>query len=212
MHADRNKKILGGILGFFKLLYGLIWVVGAFTILVGIVIPLNVEVKDEFCRVPINFAMNDAQVSFTIGGTAYSTALSRTSGMLQVKDGPLLLAYVNILIILVVMAVILYCLRLAIRIVERVQEGKFFLLENALALRRIAVASVLLFLFFIALRVGFGLFASGRLSSGLLTHTGLLGSSLDFSLGDLALPLFLWALAEVFRAGVAMKEDHDLTI
>jgi hypothetical protein len=86
------------------------------------------------------------------------------------------------------------------------------MMKNALDLRRIAIASISLFLFLILSRIGFGLFASGRIVSSSIIHTGLLGSNVDFSLGELVLPLFLLALAEVFRAGVTMKEEQDLTI
>lgn len=75
-----------------------------------------------------------------------------------------------------------------------------------------ALASIFLFLFFVITRVGFGLYVSGRIISDSLVSSGFLGASLDFSLGDLILPLFLLALAEVFRVGVAMKEEQDLTI
>ena len=109
------------------------------------------------------------------------------------------------------MGVILYGLRLTIRIIERVRAGKIFLMKNALDLRRIALVSIFLILFLIFVRIGLGLFASGRIVSDSLIHT-ILGSSVDFSLGELVLPLFLLALAEVFRAGVALKEEQDLTI
>jgi hypothetical protein len=212
MTSNRNDRILGGILGFFKIMYGLLWVLSAFIILIGILMPWNPEVKEELSSMPINFTMNDALGSFMIDGTMYSIALIRTSGMIRIKDGPLFLSYINLFVFLLLTGVILYGLRLAIRIVERVRAGKVFLMENVLDLRRIAAASIFIFLFFILARIGFGLFASGRIVSSSLIHTGLLGSSLDFSLGELILPLFLWALAEVFRAGVAMKEEHDLTI
>ena len=87
-----------------------------------------------------------------------------------------------------------------------------FLVENMLDLRRIAGVWLLFFLFFAILKIAAVLFVFGRLVSGPLAITGAFGSSLDLDLGSLVFPLFLWALAEVFRSGIEMKAEQDLVI
>jgi len=212
MNTARNTKILGGILAFFRILYGLTWVAAGFTLLLCLIVPFTPDVRNEFCRLPINFTLQEGAVSVEFGGKAHSATLERTSGELRIQGGPVLLSYANLFFGLCIIAVVLYCTRLTIRIVRRIQEGKIFLLENATALRRIALASLLMFVFLLTSRIGYGLFASGRVLSGILIHEGLLGPRFDLSLAELAAPLFLLALAEAFRAGVLMQEDQDLTV
>jgi hypothetical protein len=190
----------------------LTWVVGGFVLLLCIIVPFTPEVRDEFCRLPVNFTLEERSVSVGVGGEMHAATLERTSGELQIKGGPLLLSYANLLFGLVLIAFILYCVRLTIRIVERIREGKIFLLENALALRRIAWASLLLFAFMFVSQLGFGLLIPGRILSESLVITEFRGPRFDLSLAELAAPLFLLALAEAFRAGVSMQEDQDLTV
>jgi hypothetical protein len=210
--TQKNQKILGGILGFFRILYGLTWMVAGFTLLLCLIVPFTPDVRDEFCMLPINFSLQEGTVSVEVGGEDLPATLERTSGEVRIQGGPLLLSYATLFFSLVILAVVLYCTKLTIRIVRRIQEGKTFLLENATALRRIALASLLLFVFLLLSRIGYGIYASGRILSDSIVHTGFLGPRFEMSLAELAVPLFLLALAEAFRAGVLMQEDRDLTV
>jgi hypothetical protein len=57
-----------------------------------------------------------------------------------------------------------------------------------------------------------GFFNRGRISSEVLVYTGLFGSSMDWDIFSLVYPLFLWVIAEVFRRGLELKSEQDLTI
>ncbi len=208
----KHQKILRWIRGFFCFVYGLSWLIAALFLLAGVVMPFSPAVKNDFCGVWINFTLQDPEPSFRIGETIYQTTLTRTTGWLLIEDGPLLLAYLNLLLILSIVSVGLYVLKKTIRIVERVQQGRVFLVENMLDLRRISIILLLFFPFQIALRISAGWFTLGQLVGGPLADTGLIGASLDFDLDTLAFPLFLWVLAEVFRAGIELKKDQELTI
>ena len=87
-----------------------------------------------------------------------------------------------------------------------------FIVDNTLDMRRIAAVSLFLFFFLAVMKIAAALYAFGRLVSGPLVITGAFGSSLDLDLGSLVFPLFLWALAEVFRSGIEMKAEQDLVI
>jgi hypothetical protein len=210
--TDRKGRTLGTILGFFRVIYGLIWFAAGAGFLMTILMPFSSSIKDDFCRIPINFMLRSADIGFFVSGSIHATVLARSTGWLVIKDGPMPLAYANLLVCLIIAAALLYSLKKTIQIIERIRDGQVFLVENMLDLRRIAGVWLLFFLFFAILKIAAVLFVFGRLVSGPLAITGAFGSSLDLDLGSLVFPLFLWALAEVFRSGIEMKAEQDLVI
>jgi hypothetical protein len=207
-----SEKSLTFIQIFFQFIYGLGWFVGVCMILVGVLMPFTPAIKDDFCGVWINFTLSDSEPGFQIGDLVYSTSLTRTTGWLLIDDGPWFLAYFNLIFILVVITVGLFSLNRTIKIVKRVREGKIFLVDNMLDLRRVSIVMVAFFFFLVITRVWVGSYTIGRLVSGPLKETGFLGPSLDLDIGSLIFPLFLWVISEVFRVGIELKVDQDLTV
>lgn len=194
---------------FFRITYGLFWLVAGLLVLLAVLLPFSGELQDEFCRIPIGFSLKSAPAEFVVGDTTYPTSVTRAEGYLQIPGGPLIYNYMELLTLMLVLAVGLFVTRQILKLIGRVKKGEFFISDNISAMRRISLA--LFGLWVIKLFVGSitSLIIGGHLSSDTLVPSGIV-AWLDFD--ALTLPLLLLVLAEVFRAGSSLKEDQDLTV
>jgi hypothetical protein len=210
--GNGKKEVLGYILGFFQIIYGLFWILGILFLLVGIVIPFSGDVKDDFCGVWINFRLEDSESAVLVNGIEHATTLSRTTGWLLIENGPIYLSYMNLGFFLILIGAGLYSLNKTIKIVQRVRDGNVFLIENMVNLRKIALVSLFSVLFLITIRLVAELLISKHLVSDIMVNTGLIGSSFNLNFESFVFPLFLLVLSEVFRKGIELKDEQDLTI
>ena len=80
--TDRKGRTLGTILGFFRVIYGLIWFAAGAGFLMTILMPFSSSIKDDFCRIPINFMLRSADIGFFVSGSIHATVLARSTGWL----------------------------------------------------------------------------------------------------------------------------------
>ena len=209
MTQPKNIKVIRGILTFFRIGYGLFWFTAGIVAVLAIILPFSTKLQNEFCRLPIGFALKNSPADFSMAGTTYSTRIIRANGYLAIEDGPLVFSYLDLLSLMVFLVVGLYVMRQIILLIKRVNEGEIFILKNILALQRISVALIALWCVSIVLDFFFKTIVALHSSSDILTFGGFL-DQVDIS--GLTLPLLLLVLSKVFQAGLALKKDQDLTI
>jgi len=106
---------------------------------------------------------------------------------------------------------ILFSIRFTIKILETAEKGSFFVVENALRLRGIAILGFGI-LFFVRMS---SLFSSFYLKDKLEFPGIVFTNFYSFTFVDFLLLLhflFLLMIAEAFRKGALMKDENDLTI
>jgi hypothetical protein len=209
MRYPKNISIIKTILVFFRVGYVIFWVTAGLVILLAILMPFSAELQDEFCRIPFGFAMKSVPAEFVLGETTYATQIIRAGGTLQIAGGPLLYSYMGLVTFTLFLAVGLYALGQILRLLNRAKKGDFFIQANAKAMKKISFALITLWALNVFLGMVNSLIIGRHLVSEVVLHTGILG---QMDVGDLTLPLLLLVLAEVFRAGISLKEEQDLTV
>ena len=209
MNTPRMPRAVSVAEVFFRITYGLFWLVAGLLVLLAVVLPFSGELQDEFCRIPIKFSLKSAPAEFIVGDTAYPTSVTRAEGYLQIPGGPLIYDYVELLTLMLVLAVGLFVTRQILKLIGRVKMGEFFISDNVSAMRRISLAIFGLWGIKLIVGVITSLIIGKHLASDTLAPSGIVAW---LEIEGLTFPLLLLVLAEVFRAGSSLKEDQDLTV
>jgi len=209
MTHPKNIRIIQAAQTFFRIGYGIFWIAAAIALLLAVILPFSSEMQNELCRIPIGFAIKDAPAQFALGGTSYTTEVIRAGGYLHIVEGPLLFSYLGLFTFALFLAAGLYVMRQILRMIARVKKGDFFISGNVSAMKKIGIALIVLWALNVLIDWGYSLLIGRHFFSDTLMHTGILGRA---DIGDLTLPILLIVLSEVFRAGISLKEDQDLTV
>ena len=213
MKKETNLKIIKAVKVFFNFGYWLMWFALAAAAMSAILIPLTNEFKNDFGYLPANFYLHSDEIKIaevSIGEAVHEAYIERASGEIMIKDAPLWVSYLNLLFAIVAVSISLYTTKMILKIISSIEENRFFVVENALIIRKIAVALSGYLIFLLVYSAGISLFLAESFESDLLVHTGFLGYNFDIE--DIPLPLLLFVFAEIFRAGAELKEEADLTI
>ena len=209
MTSPVASKTVRIIKGFFQVSCGLAWgLVGIWTI-GGIAIAFSQPVRQAFSFIPFPFRIAGSVGSVEIGGTEFAASVARASGRLTLEGGPPGLSALVWLFLGFLVVVALIIMKQILKLIGQVEEGNFFLLENA---RIIRTLGIVFFAYWILEWLGNSavvIFLSGKLesSSVVLDKSGFFP---DF--GGLSVPLLFFVIAEIFKFGTSLKEDQDLTI
>jgi hypothetical protein len=114
-------------------------------------------------------------------------------------------------IAIVLSTLILLLIRLTLKILKTVRKQLFFIVENAIRLRWIALLTIAVFLTDRISAVITSSYLSNQIEFPGIEFTGfnlytITGFEIIFN------ALFLLVIAEIFRIGAKLKEEHDLTI
>jgi hypothetical protein len=197
------------IKGFFQLSYGLAWGILGLWMIGGIAIPFSMTIRKAFSFFPFPFRAAESVGSVAIGGREFAAGVTRASGRLTVEGGPPGLSVLVWLFLGFLVVVALIVMKQILKLIGRVEDGKFFLPENARIIRTIGFVFIAYwFLEWLGNAVVI-IFLSGNLKSSavVLDKSGIFP---DF--GGLVVPLLFFVIAEIFKFGTALKEDQDLTI
>lgn len=209
MTLPKNIKFIRAAQIFFRISYGLFWFVLGLLIILAIIMPFSTELQNDFCRISIGFSLKNVPAEFVMAGTTYTTRIIRAGGYLQIMDGPLLFSYMELATFGLFLAAGILVMRQILLLIGRIRLGEFFVSKNILAMKKISIILIALWVLSVFTAWINSLMISHHFFSESLVHTGLLGR-VDFS--DLTLPLLLLILSEVFRAGISLKEEQDLTV
>lgn len=138
--------------------------------------------------------------------------INQTLGIISLSNIPSFLLIVYSLLTMLAVVFGLQAIRLSIQILESVKFKKFFLSENAVRLKWIALLNIGAFL---STRLNY-IFTSNYLANK-IELTGIYFENLTlnmiFANTDIVIfNLFLLIIAQVFKVGAEMKNEQDLTI
>jgi hypothetical protein len=162
---------------------------------------------------PVYFDMIQSNgVAMWSDQTTTPVKMTNVMGSIWLSDIPNVLLVVSSFFSILVIGFGIQSIRLSIRILESVKFRKFFLIENAVRLRWIALFNIAAFLF---VRMN-SIFTSNYLGSRMeLVGIEFENINLHMLFGNVDIVifnLFLLIIAEVFRVGAEMKNEQDLTI
>ncbi len=203
------SKTVRFIKGFFQVSYGLSWGILGMWMIGGIALPFSQTVRRAFSFFPFPFRLAESVGSLEIGRAEYSASVARASGRLTVDGGPPGLSALVWLFLGFLIVVSLIVMRQILKLISRVEEGKFFLAENSRIIRAIGFVFLAYWLLEWLGNAAVIIWLSGNLNSSavVLDKSGVFP---DF--GGLSVPLLFLVIAEIFKFGTALKEDQELTI
>ncbi len=187
MKPSSNKKLIKGIGIFFRIGYYFFW--GFLGLSVLLVIFGDLSSITDIDRFTIKLPGSEP---------------------VTINKPPTQLLYFAILNILLISLSTIYVFKQIIELTSSVARNEFFIRKNAIRIRKIALIFIGLFVVYLVIDIATVEYVSAHSASDKITFPGLFGYFVD--LDKLILPLLLLVLAEVFRVGLEMKEEQDLTI
>ena len=192
-------------------------VLGALSIFLLLMAALsgNTAPHDEFVNLEIPYKLDKTgrqpeiqPLEATLGGMALGMEVSRELTVNLTKWWFLLLIVIFTSVLVGVFLFILFQLR---HLLASLTEGNPFIIKNAKRLRIIGLVIIIGELFFNLTRICTAVIidASARIEGAKLVWSELISG---FSLPTLFLGIVILIIAEIFRLGVYMREEQELTI
>jgi hypothetical protein len=212
---EHKNTLVNVLLIIFRFLYFSTIASLAFIVLMALVMLLSGEYPLNALgfNFPIYFDMIQSE-GYAIWNDQTTTPIKikNVMGSIWLSDIPNLLLIVSSLFSLMMIGFTIQSIRFSIRILESVKFRKFFLIENAVRLRWIALFNIAAFL---STRLS-SIFTSNYLGSKMeLAGIEFENINLHMFFGNVDIVifnLFLLIISEVFRLGAEMKNEQDLTI
>lgn len=210
-----GKGLINFLSFFFRLFYYAFWVLIAFTLFFMVFSLINLD-EPSGLPTPLNlgvfFSLDDAigETNFVNnGGTNFF--ISYATGNIKVTNVPYSFIVLFCFLALVLFTTTLLSIRLTIKILKTVKENAFLLIENAIRLRWIALLAIAILFTDKLIAILTSAYLSNHLEyPGITFRTANFYSITGFE--TIFTSLFLLVIAEVFRIGAKLKEEHDLTI
>ncbi len=212
---SKRKSFIYVLILVFRIFYFLFWLSSFLVFMVALyALPrLDISVKllqpFEF-PVLFTYAEKEALVNWSPDLTT-EVQMNYGMGVIETATVPGGFLFVYCLIILASLVCIILSIRYTIRILKSLRGGSFFIVENGIRLRWIAVLSIVVFI-----TDKLGLIVSSSYMRDKLDYPHLKFSAFNLyaivNIETILSALFLLVIAEVFRVGAKLKQENDLTI
>ncbi len=209
-----GKGLVNFLIFFFHLSYYILWVITIITIFIMGLSLININNPTGFLGLDFHvFFSLDEELGITHWGEDQTSEFSIVYAMGNVKlsNVPYSFMVYFCLMALLQFAFLLLSIRLTIKILKTVKNKSFLLIENAVRLRWIALLGIAMVFIDKLISIINSSYLSNKLEFPGIKFTNM-NIYTFFNIESVINSLFLLVIAEVFRIGAKLKEEHDLTI
>lgn len=145
-----------------------------------------------------------------IDSSLYEVSLFKAEGILLVRNAPLGLVVLNMVLYLLNTSVLLYVVNLLRKILKNITDGKYFDIKNGILIRNIGIVVIIGSIIKALVNISITAYFSANTTFENLEIASYSGSESILSL--IFLGFVILVISQIFKHGTEIKKEQDLTI
>ncbi len=156
---------------------------------------------------PVYLDINDVG-KIMIDNSFYEVSLIKAKGKLLVKNAPVSLVVITMILLIFIIAVSLYIINLLRKILKNISDGKQFNNENEIYIRNIGLIVIIGSILEVLFESLITIYCSANTTFDNLT----IEPYFDLNFGAVFLGFVILVISQIFKLGTEIKSEQDLTI